>query len=286
MLLTDRECDLAIENINIVNYFLGKNLHISAHTLEWGEANWSPHLLNDAAIDLIIGVEITCLVKQQNLLIETLNRLCNPNTIILLTFDSIVPPPNGISYEEHFLNKMKCAGFHCQLCCTASVVWESDLRNDSQSLSQIIQNYPLLDIQQPIQNVKYAYLESYQNHISSHSIPSKSQKEINIDKNDTTNSSNNSTDGHHVILFYKTSALHVCQVCQSSYFDIFNTIRKSTTGADCGPCRFHSGFYVCRAHPGDVSSSINGMGDGLGYYGNSVEGTIISKIYKLYYVVL
>lgn len=37
-------------------------------------------------------------------------------------------------------------------------------------------------------------------------------------------------------------------------------------------CVHHTGLYVCRRHPAEIRCSVEGTGDGLGYYGNGLEG--------------
>jgi len=68
---------------------------------------------------------------------------------------------------------------------------------------------------------------------------------------------------HHIIAFYHISALNTCYRCHQQYLNIkgFNHLTS---------CIYHNGYYVCRKHPSELNCSINGLGDGLGYYGNKM----------------
>jgi predicted nicotinamide N-methyase len=69
---------------------------------------------------------------------------------------------------------------------------------------------------------------------------------------------------HHVLAFFLPRAVNTCSRCHQQFFNSpsLNSPRQ---------CRHHSGYYVCRRHPGDTKCSVSGLGDGLGYYGNGVE---------------
>lgn len=69
---------------------------------------------------------------------------------------------------------------------------------------------------------------------------------------------------HHIIAFFRPAAVNTCRTCHQQFFRLsgFNSHQA---------CRHHSGLFVCRRHPGETRCSINGLGDGLGYYGNGQD---------------
>lgn len=69
---------------------------------------------------------------------------------------------------------------------------------------------------------------------------------------------------HHIIAFYRPAAVNTCRTCQQQYFRLPGLNSPQA-------CRHHAGLYVCRRHPGETQCSINGLGDGLGYYGNGQD---------------
>lgn len=70
-----------------------------------------------------------------------------------------------------------------------------------------------------------------------------------------------STD-HHIIVYYRPTATRTCSRCHCQYLSMINPVS----------CTYHTGYYVCRRHPGETRLSIDGHGDSLGYYGNGQEG--------------
>jgi hypothetical protein len=83
-------------------------------------------------------------------------------------------------------------------------------------------------------------------------------------------SSTTEASEHHIIMFFRPSALQTCSRCYSSFIPLINNSPLFPPSQLL--CAYHSGYYVCRRHPGETKLSINGQGDGLGYYGNGEEG--------------
>jgi hypothetical protein len=73
-----------------------------------------------------------------------------------------------------------------------------------------------------------------------------------------------STD-HHIIVYFRPTATRTCSRCHCQYLSVMNPVA----------CTYHSGYYVCRRHPGETRLSIDGHGDSLGYYGNGQEGKLL-----------
>lgn len=76
------------------------------------------------AVDIILGVEVTCLAKQQDKLVRTIVDLCNPRTVVFLSFDG-VPQPNDVRYEESMDEKMKAEKFLKAVVFGGYVYWEA-----------------------------------------------------------------------------------------------------------------------------------------------------------------
>jgi hypothetical protein len=70
---------------------------------------------------------------------------------------------------------------------------------------------------------------------------------------------------HHIVAYYRHSAVNTCSRCCRQFFKL-PSLNPSTA------CVHHAGFFVCRKHPAETKLSIEGKGDGLGYYGTGAEG--------------
>jgi hypothetical protein len=236
-IVTDREVDLAEENIqhNVSKRILTPSLgRIEVAAFDWAEG-MSGALLNSSRSDkrkVIIGVEVACLLKQQPYLVEALSTLYDPGSIILITFDI------GTSkYESAFLEKMRREGFLAKDLYAANVVFET-------FSPLLLKENMLLNVPPPVPTVKRTY-----------GIVEESSD------GDTVESL--CCVGHKVVIFYKQSAVNTCCNCNSQFFGALNN--KTS-------CRTHYGYFVCRKHPAETRLSVDGCGDGLGYYGNGEEG--------------
>lgn len=235
--LTDREVDLTALNIDRASRSgLLQEGFAQANELEWGSEIGEQVFNSLTSYRMIIGVEIACLMKQQILLVDTINKLYTPNSIVLLSFDSC----NGESkYENSFRSLMKCSGYLSKTLSSGSVKSIKDM------------SVPSLDIHvaQP-QGSHRSYITLEKDLLPTSKIHGG-------------NSESEPCVKHFVEIFYKPSASKICSRCNNEYFDALNNSRA---------CEFHEGFYVCRKHPAETRCSVNGFGDGLGYYGNGVEG--------------
>ena len=127
VICTDRYTDLLDMNI--------KNNNLSNTTLMSAVLDWEhPDLLKNKKFQLyknviIIGVEIACLVKQQQKMINTIKTLCNDdlNSTILITFDEY--PGNESNYEKQFFEHMKREGYVSAIICTAAIEWNQNETN-------------------------------------------------------------------------------------------------------------------------------------------------------------
>jgi len=122
VICTDRYIDLL--DMNITNNNLSNKI-ISA-VLDWEypeEAYLHKHIKKNV---IIVGVEIACLVKQQNKLINTIKNLCydNINSIILITFDETTE--NKSNYEKQFIALMKQLGYVSSIIFTGSIEWHQN----------------------------------------------------------------------------------------------------------------------------------------------------------------
>ena len=242
---TDRYIDLL--DINIRNNNLQDK--IKSKILNWDNPEQSILDLEDLEENMIIfGVEIACLVKQQHKLINTIKHICksSSNSIILITFDD--QPSNQSNYEKQFIQLMKNENYAHAVIFTGSVQWD------------LYQNNAFL----------YDYTNRYYNdlnHVAFPRIREQKEKEIvqpnNKDQNPPIPFKDNltSTNTHHIIAFYKVAKVSTCKNCNKSFFPFLND-----------KCLHHQGYYVCRYHPSETKSNINGLGDFEGYYCGGKEG--------------
>lgn len=349
--ITDRSADLAKLNVGMVIQQLesslpesATNMDVRVYDMPWESSHATAGNRETAAdvdgeepvvsvnsvlnlrgkVDLIVGAEITCLRKQQGLLVDTVRQLTadNPNAVALFSFDG-PPQPNGCLYEQDMIERMAAIGFsHCVVC-VAGCVWVTEhFAPQPGSTASGDQGNKL-----PTHKVSRAYLtdrtEEYRapshrlhfpaahSNNSSNSNSSRgtstsagageAKTELREDVFDAkcscfsvahcggrsglppqppqTNKAaefaqsqragpsrvTTSEEGlHHVIAFYRPVATRTCRRCHQQFF----------AHADFNPshaCRYHSGYFVCRWHPAETKCSINGLGDGLGYYGNGQE---------------
>ncbi len=247
----------------------GNNKRLNILPLDWEKDQNKINLLFSENLipDILLGAEITCLKKQHPHLLPTLQKfsLLNPNLIILLTFDDIpcklLPKSN---YENEFIQSMKRLFFYSAIVFTGNIEWKKDRTNHSKQayLTDLTLDYDHdLDWLSIPNNLYLSTHRSFSGSIkrrkSSHDIDAKDSKE-------DTESDVIESNYHHVIAFFRSTAINTCSRCQKQFFHTpffhANNI-----------CCYHSGYYVCRKHPGETKLSIDGQGDSLGYYGNGRE---------------
>ena len=334
--LTDRSADLAKLNVDLISSVPGVPLNIAVYDMPWesslatagdrptsmdaeGEEpviSVSSVLNLRGKVDVIVGAEITCLRKQQGLMVDTIVQLTanNPDAVVLLSFDS-APPPNGCLYEQDMLQRMEAVGFMHSVVYVAGCVWKTDLFTPDTASRK---NAESTENSLPVHKVSRAYLVDRTNEyqsakqrlhfpVGARNVSTSSEAKpagldckdsVNVpsiiglaqDKSTFTGASSlpslaslnfdchaeakssgvsrttTSEEGvHHITAFYRPAAAHTCRRCQQQYFahPALNPFHA---------CRHHSGYFVCRYHPAETKCSINGHGDGLGYYGNGQEG--------------
>jgi SAM-dependent methyltransferase len=184
--------------------------------------------------DIILVCECACLLKQQDSLVQSISERVGPGTLIFVTFDG-KPPPNDVKYEIKFDNLMKSSGFYSQCIDYSRVDWYEDQLSDGRE----------------------KIFSASVVHLGTEGFPFKNTPPI------QTQHLKDSTD-HHVTVYYRPTATSTCCRCHCQYLSMINP----------ATCTFHSGYYVCRRHPGETRLSIEGHGDSLGYYGNGQEGKI------------
>lgn len=234
---TDRETDLVVENINrlLSSSVLSSSVSISAIDYHWQQG--VPTAMRRAVDsvcefnNVIIGVEVACLLKQQPYLVDALCSLYTPQSVILITIDG-----EQSKYEANFMGLMREKRFLSYCIYEGSVTF-------SEYQSVISLDNLLADLPPPAPSMRRSYGEFDQ-------CPGEVGGPCG--------------KYHKVVLFYRSSAVHTCRKCQSQYF---NALNRSDS------CVTHSGYFVCRKHPAEIRLSVDGLGDGLGYYGNGTEGT-------------
>lgn len=251
-------------------------------------------------VDVVIGAEITCLRKQQPILVDTIVQLIHhsPEAIVLLSFDD-VPPPNGCNYEAEMLKHMRERGFRHEVVCVADIDWtivstystgssatapgqpegsETMLLRKVSTATLRDRTPEFVDVNNPLvlpflggaaastvtleEKAPSANTPPPPPHNSSSSSGLASSAENNAAVREKTTTERTT---HHITLFYRPTAVSVCSRCQREYF-------RHPTLTPVTRCVYHGSYYVCRFHPAEVRCSINGQGDGLGYYGNGREG--------------
>jgi hypothetical protein len=234
-------------------------------------------------VDLIIGAEITCLRKQQTLLVNTIVDLCesNPHALVLLSFDG-TPPPNDCMYEKDMLAKMTEKGFRHQVVCVADCSWtvdnyKAESKTGETEFAGKESRATLRDRTSEFCNPSRALISPLQDkkqggrNASSKSAADRAPRPPRPSYGDeskgshTTCSTSTEHTTHHITLFYRPSAVGTCSRCQKEYL-----LHPSLQSASL--CVHHPSYFVCRYHPAEIRCSINGVGDGLGYYGNGQEG--------------
>lgn len=242
---TDRSVDLAIKNISNLKRFSCPT-DICAVTLDWGSDRMDKLHANTfnsiGYADLLLGAEITCLQKQQHLLVPTIAYLAQPSTVILLTFDECATSAGySSSYEKQFNELMLSEGFCKSVIFSGSIEWHSLSAGEKTAILVNLTSLHFNDLD------KLAVLCTDNVHGLSNN------------KDETKDSTN-----HHISAFYKPAAINTCTRCNKSFFSspLFNHDQA---------CNFHEGYYVCRKHPAEIRCSLDGHGDSLGYYGNGVE---------------
>lgn len=241
-------------------------------------------------VDILLGAEITCLAKQQDLLVKTIHSLAesNPDIIILLSFDG-APRIDSPRYEEDMLSKMKAQRFQHAVVYTGEVHWETTKTAGSSGSEQgRITRARILDRTMDYHHDLNWFYFPYVNFVSenwrerfdsSYSLASNMSSSKHGSEADMMHSGSATytpipppvppdeelNHTHHIIAFFRARAVHTCCRCHKQFSNL----------AALNPphaCRYHKGMYVCRRHPAETRLSINGLGDNLGYYSNGAEG--------------
>lgn len=239
--VTDREIDLAEQNLlcNVPLNAVPSGGVINAIWYDWEEDTpdlLCPNSRESKRYRLIVGVEVACLLKQQEHLVRAICDLSDADSIVMITFDD-----GSSKYEAVFRERMKDKGFLTKPVLSASIIFEDEapLQLDQELLQNLLPPAPGLRRTYGI----FTRAEMATTHTEKL----------------------NCCASHKVVLFYRQSAVRTCCNCNSQYFPALN---------NCSACRTHRGYYVCRKHPAEIRLNIAGHGDGLGYYGNGNEGNI------------
>lgn len=231
-------------------------------------------------VDIVVGAEITCLRKQQTLLIETICDVArqNPKVVVLLTFDGLYGGSNAATaaskYERDFLEQMKAQRFRYSVITQATIRWRPTATNGHKIAT--LETHPVAASDSTTVAPSVVFPRPAVTSASS---------AMDVDADDDTGAFDD-VFHHHVIAFYRSDATLTCQRCHREFFAQSNHRSPSQTGNLFNPlqgltqcslaqddrCRYHSGLYVCRRHPAETRCSINGLGDQLGYYGTGQEG--------------
>ena len=277
-ILTDRYPDLATYNYEFMKQFIHDKFNLMVIELFW--ENYSPLTIERLRgfPGIIIGSEIACLLKQQHYLVNLINTISRADTVTLLTFDDFPPPYNNVQYEKEMIQKMTEVGFVYQIIMTGIVEWHAHIPADigDESMLELMNHLSL----SPEGNISETNIVQHENH-ESNKRPRHSREYVTVEilstsmntlatpslfspKQTRENFNQQATNVHHICAFFRRSAGNTCSRCNIFFCSVLN-----------GPkaCPHHPGLYVCRRHPGEVGLSIYaGGGDGLGYYGNGIEG--------------
>ena len=115
VITTDQEIDLVQQKLS-----LNPHNNLSAVTLQWGDELGE---LSDQHWDVLFGAEITCLKSQHDSLVDTIDRLADDRTIILLTFDESWSNSGDIVYKRSFIERMTTRGFKHKPILDGEVSW-------------------------------------------------------------------------------------------------------------------------------------------------------------------
>ena len=310
--LTDRTTDLAEENISLLQKHLEtKNWQqqqqqqqqqqperfpgIRSYELSWGANDIEKMILSERGrIDIIIGAEIACLRKQQNNLMETIDALSDPSTIVLLSFDdppvqissSILPTENistsssadngglGIisKYERELDEKMKAAGFHRAVVCTATVEWYKkppvrppitpiaaasseifdavDISNNCADKT-VTETVTVIEdnLNDTVQRKSYAVVRDvtqlYYNDLSTVSFPCKIRHDTSSSSSSSSNEENNDRNSSSL----SSSSSPSSSSCTASHTHHITAYYRPSATAHCSECnQLH--FTVLRNHHG------------------------------------
>lgn len=244
-LVTDQEIDLATVNIQNCQkeHASLDNSDINALEFDWAEEP-SPallqHLVDNDRNRVIVGVEVACLLKQQTYLVDSLCRICDLGTIILISFDA-----GSSKYESSFYDKMEKRGFLSKRIFSGSVMFED--------YSPLAAKEKLLEgLPPPAPGMARTY------------------GIVDCGSSPITDLGSEACVHHNIVVFYRQSAVRTCRNCSKQFFPALN---KDSS------CRTHKGYYVCRKHPAETRLSIDGHGDGLGYYGTGEEGKLVFTVH-------
>lgn len=285
-IITDRYADLAEKNVReITKYLKHKSTFapIGVRDYSWGDS--AEEVLKDFPVihhanKVIYGAEIACLMKQHDLLVDSIQQLADqsPSSVVFITFDGS-PADAPAKYKSSFLQKMKNSGFASAVVFTGSIEWQAD-ENSSMEKNRLRADpthifpppLPEIDSSTTISNAaKGTYTTGYFRDLSNYysndrhwtAFVNETLEQPNINQKETVESYTIHKDEsiHHIIAFFKMSSMRLCSRCNRYHFV---PIHNRT-------CRFHSGFYVCRQHPAELKLSVDGLGDSLGYYGTGEE---------------
>jgi hypothetical protein len=233
ILLTDRAIDLVQDNLTTVTKDYSSSSCCECKILDWSDS-YDP---SRGKFDLIIGAEVAILRAQQEHLKNTILALAHKSSIIMLTFDG--PPPKPSADGKQYSSKAE-EEFDKKMTMEGyrkAVVFTGRV--------ETIENQSFLSNATAI----------YSNDLDSIACPR-------LDHLQTSNLPGSDLQYQHICLYFRPTAINTCSRCYKSFFPKWTSC----------VCCYHPSYYVCRRHPGETNCSIDGLGDGEGYYGNGKEG--------------
>ena len=272
-LLTDQEVDLATDNVNRTT---AAGSSIQTRCLPWGDGSEGEVLAALAELGgrtvpsspskfpcLVLCAEVACLVKRQDKLVATVDALAGPRTVVLVTFDDdLTSAPTAADretsrYERQFNERMQAMGFLRAMVCAGRVRWMRDGPGASSAFLEDTTITITTTAAAPnvLDRLRFSFpsLRTPQDGPPAACTMSGAAAVL-------------ADEQHRVTCFFRPTATSVCARCHRLFFPCFNRPVGSAG------CQYHMGSFVCRKHPAELRCSVNGAGDGLGYYGTGAEG--------------
>lgn len=142
---SDREIDLADLNIKLVSKQICRKMRNKAFPLDWGcEMSEKAILDFGGVVDILIGCEIACLRLQQENLMNSINQLVGPESLLFISFDGEPPSPSTADNlcdvkwasigEREMHTKFIELGYSRLIIFTGRIIWESQSKIEGEHL--------------------------------------------------------------------------------------------------------------------------------------------------------
>lgn len=240
--------------------------------LDWKKRNEVDAVLSRVQIesvdssfpDMIVGAEIAVLKKLQPWLVDTIDALAGPQTLVLLSCDGVPAALPDSDFERSLDDRMRSKGFLKAIVHAAKITWvasgssgDSTNRTEEAVLRDLRPEYQVGNADSVPLRVMSLSTQERALTESMDSVVLKSQK---------TKDDNSELDQHHINMYFRATALRSCRRCHQSFINastLLNNKKYRLFSADMMDCSYHSQYYVCRWHPQEALYSS----DGEGYYG-------------------